>query len=135
MTNVPVVAVTNVTFDGRRYRPGTRFDLPPPCAHALAAAGNVRAVEVERPDDEPPPADLLPGRSHADTGGRSLEEISGIGELTAEQLRAVGVADVAELAGLSDERMEELRVRASWREQARAMAGDNASADDRPTAT
>ena len=50
--NVPVVAITNVTFDGRRYRPGTRFELPAPCAHALTAAGNVRAAEVEHPDDD-----------------------------------------------------------------------------------
>ena len=47
--SVPVVAVTNVTFDGRRYRPGTKFELPAPCAHALAAAGNVRA-ETAHPD-------------------------------------------------------------------------------------
>lgn len=147
--NVPVVAVTNVTFDGRRYRPGTRFELPAPCAHALTAAGNVRAAEAEHPDDEtgevegagrvatapPAPAAMRPNRSHADTGGRPLEEISGIGPSTAEQLREAGVADVAALAGLSDEQLEELRVRASWREQARAMASGDASADDRPAAT
>ena len=78
---------------------------------------------------------MRPNRSHADTGGRPLEEISGIGPSTAERLREAGVADVAELAGLSDEQLEGLLVRASWREQARAMASDNASADDQPTAT
>ena len=48
MAGTPVVAVTNVTFDGRRYRPGQRFKLPGPCAHALAAAGNVEVAEPER---------------------------------------------------------------------------------------
>ena len=92
------------------------------------------ASPPESPAGEPPGENLRPNRSHADTGGRPLEAISGIGPSTAEQLREAGVADVAALAGLSDEQLEELRVRASWREQAHAMASDNASAED-PTAT
>ena len=180
MEKVAVVAVTNVTFDGRRHRPGTRFELPAPCAHALAAAGNVRAAEAEHPDDDsgevegagrvanappapaasppaPPPPEEIPHQEGA--GGQSaaeppapdtapqadetrepgrpwtIEDVLGIGPSTAKRLRDAGVADVAALASLSDEQMEELRVRASWRVQARAMASDNASADDRPTAT
>ena len=165
MTNVPVVAVvavTNVTFDGRRFRPGTRFELPAPCAHALGAAGNVR-VETAHPDDDsgtgeagqaanappapaaPPPA-APPEENPQDEGaagqpaaeppapdrpGRpwKIEDVLGIGPSTAKRLLDAGVADVAALAGLPDEQMEELRVRASWREQARAMASDNASAE------
>ena len=172
--NVPVVAVTNVTFDGRRYRPGTRFELPEPCAHALAAAGNVRAVEVEHPDDDsgevegagrvaiapPAPAASPPAAppeelTQEGAGGAAepsapdapqtdearpgrpwkIEDVLGIGPSTAKRLLDAGVADVAALAGLSDEQLEELRVRASWREQARAMASENASAADRPAAT
>ena len=176
--NVPVVAVTNVTFDGRRYRPGTRFELPAPCAHALTAAGNVRAAEVEHPDDddsgevegagrvatappapaanppaaapeenpqdegasgqsaaEPPAPDTSPQADETRPGRPwKIEDVLGIGPSTAKRLLDAGVADVAALAGLSDEQLEELRVRASWREQARLMASDNASAED-PTAT
>ena len=174
--SVPVVAVTNVTFDGRRYRPGARFELPAPCAHALDAAGNVR-VETAHPDDDSgtgeagraanaPPAPAAPpplappeenpqdegaaGQSAAEPPapgttpqadetrpGRpwKIEDVLGIGPSTAKRLLDAGVADVAALAGLSDEQLEELRVRASWREQARLMASDNASAEDRPAAT
>ena len=178
--NMPVVAVTNVTFDGRRYRPGARFELPAPCAHALTAAGNVRAAEVEHPDDDDsgevegagrvttappalaasppaappeetpqegvggqsvaePPAPDTPPRVDETRPGRpwKIEDVLGIGPSTAKRLLDAGVADVAALAGLSDEQLEELRVRASWREQARLMASDNAHAlaDDRPAAT
>ena len=157
---VAVVAVTNVTFDGRRYRPGAAFELPAPCAHALAAAGNVRYADTGRPDGgsggtgegggrpaagpsvqtsaegvppaappEPPPAvapprDRRPGRSHADTGGIALETVSGIGPATAERLRLAGIADVAELAAVEDAELDELRIRAYWRDRARALAGD-----------
>ena len=177
--NMPVVAVTNVTFDGRRYRPGARFELPAPCAHALTAAGNVRAAEVEHPDDDDsgevegagrvttappalaasPPATAPEELTQEGAGGAAeppapgtapqadetrpgrpwkIEDVLGIGPSTAKRLLDAGVADVAALAGLSDEQLEELRVRASWREQARLMASlmasDNASAED-PTAT
>ena len=172
--NVPVVAVTNVTFDGRRYRPGARFELPAPCAHALDAAGNVRYAETAHPDDdsgtgeagpaaiappvpaapppaappeenpqgegaggqpaaEPPAPDTAPlADETSERPGRpwTIEDVLGIGPSTAKRLLDAGVVDVAALAGLSDERLEELRVRASWREQARAMASDNASAED-----
>ena len=142
---VAVVAITNVTFDGRRYRPGAAFELPAPCAHALAAAGNVRRDETAHPDDDsgtgegagpaadapaepaPPGAgtarDTRPNRSHADTGGLALEEVSGIGPSTAERLRSAGVADVAALAALSDEELAQLRIRAGWRDQALSLIG------------
>ena len=142
--NVPVVAITNVTFDGRRYRPGTPFELPAPCAHALAAAGNVRTAEPAAPPAPPrpettqkdeakdgrgaeppaPPASSPPPELPGGDGSpATLEDISGIGPSTAERLRAAGVADVAALAAVSDEQLEQLRIRADWRDQARASAG------------
>ena len=164
---VAVVAITNVTFDGRRYRPGAEFRLPQPCAHALEAAGNVRYADTAHSDDEEPrgtgegggqpaapapppappsepaatqpvaqPAPPEEGTHDEESKGAAgaaepaapalipLEEVSGIGPTTAERLRAAGVADVAALAALDDARLDELRVRASWRDQARKLAGD-----------
>ena len=47
----------------------------------------------------------------------------GIGPPTAVRLRAAGVADVAALAAASDEELAQLRIRAGWRDQARALIG------------
>ena len=144
METQTVVAITNVTFDGTRYRPGAAFELPAPCAHALAAAGNVRLPEPApqrdssseqrtdesdgRPASEPAAASTAPQPDGGASPDESkpptpLEDISGIGPSTAERLRAAGVADVVALSALTDEQLDALRVRASWREQARALAG------------
>lgn len=129
---VRVVAATNVAFGGRIYRSGSRFGLPAPCAHALAASGNVRIEAPAEPAEPPIPQETLqkdedrpPVQTSARGGPASdpipLEKVSGIGPSTAARLRAAGVADVAALAALTDDRARELRIRDSWREQARAL--------------
>ena len=101
---------------------------------------SLRAGREENPQDEgasgrsaaEPPAPGTAPQADETRPGRPwvIEDVLGIGPATAQRLLDAGVADVAALAGLSDEQLEELRVRASWREQARAMASDNASAED-----
>lgn len=129
---VRVVAVTNVAFGGRIYKSGSRFGLPAPCAHALAAAGNVRIEAPAEPAEPPIPQetpqkdeDRPPVQTSARGGPASdpipLEKVSGIGPSTAARLREAGVADIAALAALSDARARELRIRSSWREQARKL--------------
>ena len=97
---------------------------------ATRGPGGRPARRPPRPASPPaPPPEEAPPQEGGDAGSPApppgaipLDEILGIGPSTAERLRGAGVADVAVLAGLSDERLEELRIRASWREQARAMA-------------
>lgn len=168
-----VVAVTNVTYDGHRYQPGSRFALPRLSAHALAAAGHVRILDDPDPDRPPDdleekggahdPADVRadPDRPPVQTSAPSargepadrdasrpparhtmgaagppaapapppdpaavadLEHVSGIGPSTAARLREAGV-DLEALAAMTDARAAELRVRDSWREQARMLTG------------
>ena len=117
---ISITAITKVTLGGRIHPPGARLDAPPAIATELMACGAARRGD-ETPTDPP-------DRGQPDPTG-ALERVSGIGPITARELRVAGVADLTALAALTDEALARLdldettrkRIRADWRAQAAAL--------------
>ena len=119
--SISIVAVTKVTLGGRIHPPGAALVAPRPIAEELVAAGAARRLDAPAADPkshgDAPPQDL------------TLARVSGIGPVTARELMAAGVADLAALAALTDEAVAALevdeatqaKIHADWRAQAAAL--------------
>lgn len=89
-------------------------DRPPVQTSAPSARGEPAGQPADPPAAPAPPPDPA---AVAD-----LERVSGIGPSTATRLAKAGV-DLEILAAMTDARAAELRVRESWRGQARTLTG------------
>lgn len=82
-------------------------------------------------DDDTPPETEVPGSVVA---REPLEVINGIGPVTADRLRASGVADIGALAALNAAQCEQMDVREEWRDDAKILltreAADRAAEAD-----
>ena len=116
MDRIRITAVTNVTLGVRIHPPGATLEADAAVAEELIACGAARLAPAADPDahDDAP----LP-----------LESVSGIGPVTAGEIRAAGVADLAALAALTDDQVAALtldtttqtKILADWRAQAAAL--------------
>ena len=121
MDRIRLTAVTKVTLGGRIYPPGAPLAAAAPVATALVACGAATRRDIPTHD--------APSEREAPHQDLSLERVSGIGPVTARELRAAGVADLAALAALADDAVAALdvddlareKIAADWRAQAAAL--------------
>lgn len=142
---VKVKALTNVAYDDATHAPGDVFDVPEEIAHALGAIGAVEPAPVQTSAGPAPAETPLRGDRSADEnaeevaqaiepalpdylgGGDDLTRVHGIGATTAARLRDAGVRTLAALGALSDDRLDALGVRPSWRDEAAVLAAPDDS--------
>ena len=137
---VTCVARWGVLAD-RRYRPGETLELSKADLDALEASGAVeRAPDPEPPKRSPPPAPPGPtGTREEEAGGgdnadsRPTTFVRGIGPKTAEQLAALNIRTLADLASITSEEGlarvagaidvigNELKAVVRWRDEARVL--------------
>ena len=116
MDRIRLTAVTNVTLGVRIHPPGATLEAPTMVATELIACGAARIAPAADPN------------AH-DAAPLPLECVSGIGPVTAGELREAGVTDLAALAALTDDQVAALtldtttqtKILADWRAQAAAL--------------
>ena len=118
MDRILLTAVTNVTLGVRIHPPGATLAADAAVATELIACGAARRLDAPAADPDAHDDAPLP-----------LEHVSGIGPVTAGDLREAGVADLTALAALTDDQVAALpldtttqtKILADWRAQAAAL--------------